>query len=152
MEQHVRRLGQALFPHPPNAPQQPPQDSAYSNPAMWIARPGQSGDPAHWNPPGAAPARPLHVAVFFVHPTTYLDRRHWNAPLDDFESRRLAETVARAYASAFAGAEELWIPRYRQVTLGAFLSDSKDAEQAFELAHGDVLAAFDTFIAKVRAG
>jgi hypothetical protein len=122
---------------------------AYADSALWIARPGLSGDPAHWNPPGAAPARPLHVAVFFIHPTTHFDRRHWNAPLDDFESRRLAETVVRAYASAFAGAEQLWVPRYRQVTLGAFLSDSKDAEQAFDLAHGDVLAAFDAFLASV---
>ena len=49
---------------------------------MWIARPGierckRSGALA---PPGLARRRRAAAAVFFVHPTSYFDRAHWNAP------------------------------------------------------------------------
>jgi hypothetical protein len=43
------------------------------------------------------------------------------------------------------------VPRYRQATFGAFLSDKPEALQALDLAYGDVAAAFDEFLAKVPA-
>lgn len=119
----------------------------YADAAMWVARPGITDDPAHWVPPGA-PARPEPVAaaVFFVHPTSYFARGHWNAPLGDKETDGRTATFVQGLASPFAGSAELWIPRYRQATLGAFLTEKPEAAQALELAYGDVVQAFDHFL------
>lgn len=125
---------------------------AYAGDARWITRPGMAANPARWTPPGAAPGQPVHAAVFFVHPTTYLVRAHWNAPEGDRAADALALVVTRALASPFGGAEQLWAPRYRQAALGAFLTDRPDGAEALELAHGDILRAFDTFIAAVPQG
>src|SRR5690606_40773800 len=66
--------------------------------------------------------------LFFVHPTSYLERARWNAPLDDARSQALARTFLRGMASAFAAADAIWAPRYRQATFGAFLTDAPEAE------------------------
>lgn len=120
----------------------------YQDQAMWLARPGITGDPAHWAPPGA-PARvdPVAATVFFVHPTAYLAKRHWNAPLDDKATNERTEVFVRGLASPFAGAQELWVPRYRQAAFGAFLTRKPQAQQALDLAYRDVAQAFDAFVA-----
>ncbi len=51
--------------------------------AAWLARPGMKNDPARWLPRGHAASDSDRVAIFFVPPTTALDRDRWNAPLDD---------------------------------------------------------------------
>ena len=128
--------------------------NAYNDPAMWFARPGLSGaNPVKWQPEGMLPdtAQP-DVAVFFVHPTSYLKNAHWNAPLGDPEARRIAETTVRANASVFANAAEVWAPRYRQAAIGAFVSDQPAARQALDLAYADVAEAFDAFVAAQPPG
>lgn len=133
---------------------QPPQLGAriYDDPDMWISRPGIAADknPTRWLPGGAKPdARPLGAAVFFVHPTSYLTRGAWNAPLDDAESRGLAFLFARSIASPFNASENLWMPRYRQAAYGTFLTDEPAARKALDAAYVDVLQAFDYFLATV---
>src|SRR6478735_2431004 len=52
---------------------------AYADPAMWYSRPGKGAkDPALWAPSGyqANPKPP--AALFFIHPTSFLDRSAWN--------------------------------------------------------------------------
>ncbi len=124
------------------------QEGAYADPAMWLARPGldPQRDPSRWRPPGTAPGSPLPVAVFFVHPTSYVERTGWNAPLDDGQSQTRARIFIRGMASPFAAAQAIWAPRYRQATFGAFLTDKPEAEQAIALAYGDVEQAFDHFL------
>lgn len=92
---------------------------------------------------------PLPAAVFFVHPTSYLEKAQWNAPLDDAESRDRAELFVRGMASPFNKSQDLWAPRYRQATVGAFLTDAPEAGQAVDLAYRDVLQAFDYFVETV---
>jgi hypothetical protein len=125
----------------------------YQDPAMWVARPGIAGDPVHWAPEGA-PAKPAPVAaaVFFVHPTSYLDRKHWNAPLADKLANDRTRVFLRGLASPFAGAAELWAPRYRQAAFGAFLTEQAAGQAALDLAYGDVALAFDEFVAAVPPG
>jgi len=127
--------------------------NAYADPAMWLSRPGlaQSSDPARWRPQGAPPpdADAPEFAVFFVHPTSYLERAHWNAPLDDAQSRTRARTFLRGLASAFSPASQIWAPRYRQATFGAYLTDKPDASRAIDVAYGDVSQAFDHFLAQL---
>src|SRR5690606_31460792 len=135
--------------------QDPLAQNAYRDPAMWISHPDlpRETDPARWLPEGAEPADESapDFALFFVHPTSYLDRQHWNAPLDDAESRRRAETFLRGLASPFAGASEIWAPRYRQATFGAFLTDQPEGQQAIDAAYRDVAMAFEYLLANVTA-
>jgi hypothetical protein len=126
-------------------------ENAYADPALWLSHPGLSPgrDPARWRPPGTAPDAALPVAIFFVHPTSYLERTRWNAPLDDGQSQVRARTFVRGMASPFAAAREIWAPRYRQATFGAFLTGKPEAEQAIALAYRDVALAFDHFLATI---
>ena len=119
----------------------------YTADSSWIARPGIAGNPSDWVPDGAQHTAPGKAAVFYIHPTTYLERDRWNAPLfvggeTEFRTRLFVQSQA----SAFNGAGEIWAPRYRQAAYGAFLLDTKDAEAALDFAYWDVAAAFDEFV------
>jgi hypothetical protein len=129
----------------------PPQSGPdYAEPSNWIARPGLAGDPSLWMPEGSGiESSARTAAVFYIHPTTYLERDRWNAPLDNPQSRERAALFVRSQASAFTAAGQVWAPRYRQAAFGAFLLDSKDARAALDLAYGDVARAFDRFVAEV---
>lgn len=129
--------------------QPPVKPNAYADPALWLVRPGMpQPDPAQWKPDGyAAQDAPVDAAVFFVHPTSYLKKDHWNASLDDADANRIALIVTRANASVFGAAREVWAPRYRQATFGAFVTDQPEAKQAHDLAYADVAEAFDAFMA-----
>jgi len=88
-------------------------------------------------------------AVFFVHPTSYLNRSNWNAPLGDEEAERVARIYVRGMASPFNAASEIWVPRYRQATMGAFLTDAAEADQAIDAAYADVREAFRYFVESI---
>jgi hypothetical protein len=126
--------------------------NTYADPAMWFSMP-ETGpdDPSRWLPPGVPRTeegtRPL--AVFFVHPTSYLERARWNAPLEDSQSQARARLFLRGMASAFGTAEQIWAPRYRQATFGAFLTDKPEGQMAIDAAYGDVELAFDRFLAGI---
>jgi len=123
--------------------------NVYEKPEMWISRPGLGAnkDPVRWLPKGFEDnADSLRAAVFFIHPTSYLEKERWNAPLDDPESRERAELFVRGMASPFNKSPDLWAPRYRQATIGAFLTDAPEAGQALDMAYGDLLQAFDYFL------
>src|SRR5205085_2715333 len=124
----------------------------YTKPAAWLARPDLADDPSRWVPPGYAPTAQPQAAIFYVAPTTYLDRNHWNGPLDDGQANYRLGLFARSQASAFNGVGQVWAPRYRQATLGAFLAanDPRSA-QAIDFAYRDVAHAFDAFLAAIPA-
>jgi hypothetical protein len=141
----------AFVPTAKFAPQAPFAGRIYDDPAMWIARPGHGAkDPSRWLPPGEkAPAEKLPAAVFFIHPTSYTEKTRWNAPLEDAQSRQIAETFVMGLASPFNAGAELWAPRYRQATFGAFLTDDPRAGKALDTAYADILMAFDMFLASI---
>lgn len=137
----------ALVPTTAFVPQPGVQMSAYADPAMWLARPDNKADnPALWTPNGFAPGAHPQAAVFFIHPTSYLERANWNAPIDNAEANERARLFLRGQASAFNEVGEIWAPRYRQATFGAFLTDKAEAERALDLAYGDIASAFDRFL------
>jgi len=153
--------------------------NAYEHPQMWFSRPGLDGraNPVRWKPgtgsaegqatetdaaqeaapaPAATSAPAIEepappFAVFFVHPTSFLDRSRWNAPLDDAQSQERARLFLRGLASAFGEAREIWAPRYRQATFGAFLTDAPEAGQAIDAAYRDIDHAFSYFLDNVDA-
>ena len=117
--------------------QAPLGKQAYAAREMWLARP-------------ATDATAGTPAVFFVHPLTYLDRGHWNAPLHpDAATEARSQATLQTIAAPFAEDADLWAPRYRQPTFGTVVSDQPAARQAEELAYGDLLLAFDRFVAEV---
>lgn len=122
----------------------------YASAASWIARPGLDPDPSAWLPERSITAVATKpAALFFVHPTTYLERDRWNAPLDDRQSQERAALFVRSQASAFNQVAEIWAPKYRQAAYGAFLLKNEDATLALDLAYGDVTRAFDAFLAEI---
>jgi len=130
-----------------DAPAEPP--NAYADAKMWLARPDIANNPAMWTPPGYTAAAKAPAAVFFIHPTSYLERAHWNAPLDDAEANGRAALFTRGQASVFNQVGQIWAPRYRQATFGAFLTSRADAEKALDFAYRDVAMAFDEFLKEV---
>lgn len=148
----------AYVPQSDFVEQAPLESNAYQDPAMWLSRPGIGiDDPARWQPALEGEGRQLPAqtapeqdfAVFFVHPTSYLDRNHWNAPLDDAQSQNIARLYVRGMASPFNQASEIWAPRYRQATFGAFLTDAPEGKKAIDSAYQDVLQAFRFFVASI---
>lgn len=124
----------------------------YDSPGMWFAREGQQqNNPTLWQPVGA-PKLELRgpAAIFFIHPTSFLDKTHWNAPLDDQQSQDRARLFLRGLASAFSASGEVWAPRYRQAAIGAFLTTKPEGKAALDDAYQDVLLSFDHFIAHVQ--
>jgi hypothetical protein len=129
--------------------QAPPPRSGpdYVRTDNWIARPDIPNNPADWLPAGVQAAPSPAAAVFYIHPTTYLDRDRWNAPVSgnpDSDSRD--SLFVQSQASAFTSAGKVWAPRYRQAAFGAFLLKGGDAQNALNLAYSDVAAAFDEFL------
>ncbi|MEM1053731.1 MAG: DUF3089 domain-containing protein, partial [Pseudomonadota bacterium] len=164
----------ALVPSAEFTPTDPLEANAYQDPALWYSRPGIGvNDPARWQPaladaasedgeisPTSRPVDPQgeelgitsdvpDFAVFFIHPTSYLNRDNWNAPIGDEEAERIARIYIRGMASPFNAADEIWAPRYRQATMGAFLTDAPEGDQALDAAYADVLEAFRFFVDSV---
>jgi hypothetical protein len=123
----------------------------YARPDAWLSRPGAVDDPALWLPPGVKPVRPGRAAIFFVPPGSYFDRARWNAPYDDKVADAKAHIIVASEASAFSAAGQVWAPRYRQATVGAFLTSGPDSDKALALAYSDVARAFDAFLAAAPA-
>ncbi len=125
----------------------------YDDPKMWFAmgRNVTPDNPVKFQPTGAPVTNiPGQAAIFFVHPTSYMEKRHWNGPLDDKLSQDRAKLFLRGMASAFSPAGEVWAPRYRQAAIGAFLTEKPEGAQALDAAYQDVLLAFDSFVSKVQ--
>jgi hypothetical protein len=138
------------------APQARAPENAYADKGRWFARPGVAPNPTAWEPSGlevATAVRTLpNAAVFFVHPTSYLNRAQWNAPLDDAEANERTGIYLRGLASAFTPAGDIWAPRYRQATMGAFLAEDRvTAGKAIDAAYQDVAAAFDQMVKEIPA-
>ncbi len=126
----------------------------YADPASWAARPGKASN-ATRTPEGEMRTMQVpEVDVFYVHPTTYLDKASWNSDLMGDERAQLWRNnfALRFQASAFNLAGQVYAPYYRQATFGAFLDDSGQGVQAIMRAHSDVLAAFDHYITNDNKG
>lgn len=143
-----RLISAAMVPAAEFTAPAPQKTDSYADTGMWIARPDMKRNPSTWLPDGVEPTSGT-AAIFFIHPTSYLNRAAWNAPLDDQEANDRAALFVRGQASAFTAAGDVWAPRYAQATFGAFLTDKAEGKRAIDAAYVDVLAAFDSFIAAI---
>jgi len=144
----------AFVPSHEIAGEEPTPTPDYATTEAWAALPGKTSS-AQMMPEGVMrTAMVPEVDVFYIHPTTYLNKERWNAPFDgDEKAMRWTNNFALRYqASAFNLAGQVYAPHYRQATFGAFFDDSGQGVQAVLNAHSDVLAAFDNYIATKNDG
>lgn len=122
----------------------------YADDAAWAALPGVD-DAADMVPEGAAQAGSVQASAFYVHPGTLLDRRVWvGDPQEAGSSRDFIDKVLLAeQASLLNACCDVYAPRYRQVTYGAYLVPLEDAQAAFAVAYNDVDRAFTSFLARI---
>ncbi len=107
-------------------------------------------DPAAWVRPPMKEAGKEEPHVFVVTPTIFWGGADWNTHLDDPEAndRLIRETVPN-WAGPFRKIGHVAIPKYRAASLYSFLTTRNDAKAARAFAYGDVLAAFDQFMADI---
>ena len=119
----------------------------YSNLDYWAAHPGKK-DPADSVPaPLRNENRDTLVDVFFIHPTTFTDKKaasQSNATIDDAAINAKTDySTILLQGSTFNQYGRVFAPRYRQAHIGNFYSnDSVAASRAFTLAYQDVRTAF----------
>ncbi|MEP3049968.1 MAG: DUF3089 domain-containing protein [Erythrobacter sp.] len=144
----------ALVPSTEFVEQETLAANAYEDAALWYSKPGMAGtDPARWRPDGSqgSGGSAPEFALFFIHPTSYLNRNNWNAPIGEEEAERVARIYLRGMASAFQSASQIWAPKYRQATMGAFLTDKVEGQQAIDAAYADVREAYRHFENSIAA-
>jgi len=133
-------LRAGLDPQVPFQTYKPPPAPDYADPRAWALRDARA--------PGAGGAN-----VFFVHSTTFNGGRDWNGAIGDPKADAyLYRVVLPNYAGPFARAGAVSAPRYRQASLYTRLTLRDDAREARAFAYGDVLAAFDAWLARHPKG
>lgn len=127
-----------------------PEPPDYSKSEYWAALPSLQ-DASDIQPQGIplAANAPNNVAVFFVHPTTYVMGEQWNQSLSDAEvNNRTDVAVMSNQTSVFQGCCDVYAPRYRQALLFSFdqMAKGEDGAKALALAYSDVAKAFEQFL------
>jgi Protein of unknown function (DUF3089) len=128
----------------------------YSRMDCWAAHPWKA------NPSDSIPAplvagsiKDSTVDVFFLHPTTLVSAKdeRWNADIADAAlNARTDYTTILKQASVFNECR-VFAPRYRQAHLRAYYTkDTTDARKAFDLAYGDIRAAFQYYLEHYNQG
>lgn len=124
----------------------------YSKESFWGALPGKV-DFTDKTPEGLATQSLMpNVDVFFLHPTTYTEKKkaaYWNGSFSDEKLRKKTESSTLQFqASIFNQAGNVYAPFYRQAHLSAYFSSEKEkSKAAFELAYQDIREAFKYYLA-----
>lgn len=140
------------------APAKPLANPDYSDLNNWAAHPWKH-DPSDSVP---KPLRKNYhpdstVDIFFIHPTSYLDKTMpfgYNAPIDDAALNLKTDNNSILYqASIFNEAGRVFAPRYRQANYYAYFStDTAAAIAAFNFAYEDVKKAFEYYMEHYNNG
>ena len=121
----------------------------YNSLNTWLAHPDKIHK-ASYRPKDIIEDIQDQAPTFFIHPTTFFGGNNWNADIFDLPSRKMIEEmVLPGQASVLNHLGEIYAPIYRQATFYAFLTSSKDAQAALDLAYEDVASAFDIFLDKI---
>ena len=135
----------------------------YRDPASWLCLPGRE-DTCHRDLSATeiradgtrallaqSVATNAPVDCFYVYPT--VDTRLLVAANhDDFSDRTPIELVTGAQAALFGQVCSLYVPLYRQVTLGTYLRSDKQREAGLAVAFSDVADAFLHYMGNYNHG
>ncbi|HEY4240655.1 MAG TPA: DUF3089 domain-containing protein [Kofleriaceae bacterium] len=140
----------------------PPADDAghYRTPAAWLCLPGR-GDVCEQDITTTAiaadgtrtvqpAAREPSVDCFYVYPT--VDLHLGAANHEDFDDNASIETATRAQVARYGQICKLYVPLYRQVTIGAYVRGGDRLREGLDLAYGDVKDSFRTYLAEYNHG
>jgi hypothetical protein len=146
-------LGACARPVPPRRP-----TGFYDAPSAWLCRPDLPRDPCRRDLDTtvirddlvrtvvhAAPAAAPPVDCFYVYPTVDLGLAPANH--EHFDDLAPITQVTRAQAARFAQVCALYVPLYRQVTIGTYLRGGDRLNDGLALAYADVAAAFRVYLA-----
>jgi hypothetical protein len=146
----------------PSATPSPVESSHYANPASWLCLPGRSDactvdlSATEIHPDGSRSLEHFEAAAapkadcFYVYPTVDLSLIPGNH--DDFSSLEPMAGTTAAQAARFRKSCALYVPLYRQVTLGTYLERKEKREQALGVAFADVEASFVEYLARYNHG
>ena len=130
----------------------------YADSFYWAALPTKK-DSADVNIPAAGikdEQATAPIDVFYVHPTTYLIGNRWNANLKNGKINKLTdEKPIKNQASVYNQMCRVYAPRYRQAVLYSYAKRSTktgNGAKAFDLAYGDVKAAFEFYLKNYNSG
>jgi hypothetical protein len=131
--------------HTPEKPQ-----PNYSDINSWAAHPYKY-DPSDSipSPLKSAYQYDSSVDVFFLHPTTYTQKKAeaLNADLDDRSLNARTDFSTILYQASAFNEYRVFAPRYRQAHLRSYFLAGIDAANAFDTAYEDIKAAFIYYLA-----
>ena len=139
---------------------QPPR---YDQAEAWLCRPDLPQDPcrddldatevradgAHIARPFVPAAHPL-ADCFYVYPTVDMEVSPGNH--DDFTDTSRMREFTRAQVARFSSVCRVFVPLYRQMTIGTYLAPADEHQRRFDVAFGDVQAAFRHYLAHFDDG
>jgi pimeloyl-ACP methyl ester carboxylesterase len=144
---------------PPSATEAPPTVSPSDT--VWLCRPGLADNPCEGDLTAtvvsadgtsitepAVPAEDPPIDCFYVYPTVS-EQETVNA---NFDIDPAEITVAIQQAARFSQVCKVYAPIYRQVTLSMIGREDIDTTAAREVAYGDVLAAWQDYLAHYNEG
>lgn len=153
-------------PEPPPTLKSPPTDyvsERYSDEKNWLCLPGRRDtcagnlDTTELRADGSKEAvkdspdaNADRVDCFYVYPT--VDWSMNAANHEDFEDRAKIENATLVQAGRFRNVCRLFVPLYRQATLGTYFKSNQVAERYFSVAESDVVDAFLHYMAKKNGG
>lgn len=95
------------------------------------------------------------VDVFFLHPTTFVDKHEtrWNADINNNALNAKTDYSTILYQASAFNECRIFAPRYRQAHIRAyFTKDTADALAAFDLAYQDLKTAFQYYLEHYNNG
>ncbi len=129
----------------------------YANLNYWAAHPFKS-DPSDEIPLDLqSEIQETEADVFFIHPTTYTDRKMpmgWNADINNADLNEKTDKSTILYqASIFNKYCKVYAPRYRQANIKVFFTSDKEQENAsLDTAYEDIKAAFIFYLKSYNKG
>lgn len=137
----------------------PHEESPKAPKTQWLCRPDRADDPCvradlsvtEVHPDGTTniaprpPAKDAAVDCFYVYPTIDVDLTPKNH--EDLTDTRRMLAVTLAQAGGFREVCSLWVPLYRQVTLGTYLQPKDVMDRLLARAFADVDHAFAEYLA-----
>ena len=128
-----------------------PAPPDYASSMAWAVLPGQPNLSLEQPGGGTARESASGVDVFYIQPTTFETKTHWNQDILDAKTNAWTDvSVIGRQASIFNTCCRIFAPRYRQAGTGSL--GSSDGDQAYDLAYGDVRRAFDFYVAHYNHG